>query len=193
MCISAICRPAKNVSAPFYSPREPHRPLRLSPPPFHRMSSPATSMLAIHHLQPPLPAPLIGGRARRATSKREEASSLERTAQNTLSRCHGRSRRCRHRIRRSPDCQLVILLVIVGTLPYSRTTVDQQQSFDLVGLYDRICRSTWITFFLNSTVATWTKFEKSTINSVVCYRDFLKADDNWWWNARWDIHASSAH
>lgn len=60
-------------------------------------------------------------------------------------------------------------------------------------LYDRICRSTWITFFLNSTVATWTKFEKSTINSVVCYRDFLKADDNWWWNARWDIHASSAH
>lgn len=84
-------------------------------------------------------------------------------------------------------------LLLVGTLPHSRTTVDQQQSFDLVGLYDRICRSTWITFFLNSTVATWTKFEKSTINSVVCYRDFLKADDNWWWNARWDIHASSAH
>ena len=124
MCISAICRPAKNISAPFYPPRANHTVPFDCPHPFQRLSSPATSMLAIHHLQPPLPAPLIGGRARRATSKREEASSLERTAQNTLSRCHGRSRRCRHRIRRSP-LSTCILLVIAGTLPYSRTTADQ--------------------------------------------------------------------
>ena len=131
MCISAICRPAKNISAPFYPPREPHRSPFDCPHPFQQLSSPATSMLAIHHLQPPLPAPLIGGRARRATSKREEASSLERTAQNTLSRCHGRSRRCRrHRIRRSP-LSTCILLVIVGTLPYSRTA--DNQPFDSIG------------------------------------------------------------
>lgn len=121
------------------------------PHPFWRMSSPANSMLAIHHLQPPLPAPLIGGRARRATSKREEASSLERTAQNTLSRCHGRSRRCRHRIRRSP-LSTCILLVIIGTLPHSRTTATDQ-SPNSVG-DSRPNLSFDVNQFLNSTVTT---------------------------------------
>lgn len=68
------------------TPRTTSRPLRDPPPVAAGMSSPAAVVLAIQQLQPPLPAPLIGARARRATSKREEASSLERTAQNTISR-----------------------------------------------------------------------------------------------------------